>query len=79
MSHRSETEIRRDPQFAVRALAAVGQARAGQLELADHFLHGAEEEFALFGEHQAAGMAVEQRRLQIFFQSADLTGLRPIG
>ncbi len=43
------------------ALAAVGEARAGRLQLQHHLLGGAEEMLALLGEDEAARMPVEQR------------------
>ena len=62
-----------DAQVAVRPLAAVGQLGARGLELHEHFVRGAIEEFALLGEDQPARMAVEQRHREFLFERADLT------
>ena len=48
-------------EFAVRPLAAVGQLGARRLQLHEHFMRRAVEHLALFGEDQAARMAVKQR------------------
>ena len=62
----------------MRALAAVAEAHAGSLELHD-ILDGAEQHFALLGQNQAAGMAVEQRHLQDPARGRSPDGSPPIG
>ncbi|SCM79246.1 hypothetical protein KL86PLE_90306 [uncultured Pleomorphomonas sp.] len=61
-----------DAQRAGRALAAVGQPALHVLELQEHVMGGAVEQFALLGEDQAAGVAVEQRHAEILLEGADL-------
>ena len=51
-------------QLAVRPLAAVGELGARRLELHEHFMRGAVEQFALLGEDQAARVAMKQRDRQ---------------
>ena len=68
----AETEGRRDPEFAGRLLAAVDQPAAHRVELEDDVPHRAEQHFALFGEDQAARVAMEQRRAEVGFERADL-------
>ena len=43
-----------------------------RLQLHQHVMRRAEQQLALFGQHQAAGMAIEQRHADIMFQRADL-------
>ena len=62
----------RDAQFAMRTHAAVRQAHTRRLELLGHVSHRAKQGLALFRQDQAAGMAMEQRRLQVLFKGADL-------
>ena len=57
-----------DFQFAVRPLAAVGELGARGLQLHEHFVRGAVEQFALLGEDQPARMAVEQRHGKLGFE-----------
>ena len=56
-------------QFAMRLLAAVGQLGARRLELHEHVMRGAVEQFALLGEDQPARMPMEQRRAQLLLQA----------
>ena len=63
---------RRDLQLAIRPLAAVGELGARGLELHEHFMGGAIEQFALFGEDQPARMAVKQRYRELAFQRRNL-------
>ena len=72
----AEPERRRHAQFAVRLFAAVDQAAADRLQLEHDVLHRAEQQFALFGQDQAARVAVEQRRAEILFERADLAADR---
>ena len=46
-------------QLAMRLLATVGELGARRLQLHEHFMRGAVKQFALFGEDQAARMAME--------------------
>ena len=69
---RPEREGRGDAQFAVRLLAAVGEVAAHRIELQHHVLDGAEQEFALFGQDQPAGVTVEERRFELGLEGADL-------
>ena len=57
-------------EFAVRPLAAVGELGARRLQLHEHFVRGAIQQFALLGEDQAARMAMEQRHRQLLLQRA---------
>ena len=59
-------------EFAVRPLAAVGELGARRLQLHEHFMRRAVEHVALFGEDQAAGVAVKQRDRQLGFQRRNL-------
>ena len=63
---------RRDLEFAARALARLDEARARRLEPHAHVARGAEQQVALLGQDQAAGVAVEQRRLQFALERRDL-------
>ena len=49
----------RDLELAVRPFAAVGEFGARRFQLHEHFMRRAVEHIALFGEDQAARMAVE--------------------
>ena len=55
-----------------RPLARLDEAGAGVLQAQLHVARGAEQQVALLGQDQAAGVAVEQRRLQLALQRADL-------
>ncbi len=61
-----------DLEVAARPLAAVGQFGARRLQLHEHVMRGAKQQVALFGQDQAAGMAVEQRDRKFLLQRADL-------
>jgi hypothetical protein len=55
---------------------AAGRSRlsvslARRLQLHEHVMRGAEQQVALFGEDQSAGMAVEQRDRKLLLQRAD--------
>ena len=52
-------------QFAVRALAGIGELGARRFELHEHFMRGPIQQFALLGEDQAARMAVKQGNGQL--------------
>jgi hypothetical protein len=62
-----------DLEVAARPLAAVGQLCARRLQLHEHVMGGAEQQVALFGEDQAAGVAVEQRDRQFLLERAHLS------
>ena len=72
----TEAERRRDPQFAVRLLTAVDEARAHGVELEDYVAHGAEQHFALFSQNESAGMAMKQRRAEVGLQRPNLAADR---
>ena len=61
-----------DLQVAVRPLAAVGQLGARGLELHGDVVRGPVEQFALFGENEAAGVAMKQRNREFLLQCAHL-------
>jgi hypothetical protein len=63
---------RRHPQVAGGALAGLDETGAGVLQPELHVAGGAEQQVALLGQDQAAGMPVEQRRLQFALEGADL-------
>ena len=69
---RAEADGGRHLEFAGRPLARLDEAGAGRLEPHAHVARGAEEQVALFGQDQAAGMAVEERRFQLALEGADL-------
>ena len=50
----------------------VGEQRLRRLQLAHHFGDGAVEQFALLGQHEAAGVAMEERDLEILLERRDL-------
>ena len=68
----ADAERGRHLQLAVRPLAGVGQLGARGLELHEHFVRGAVEQLALFGEDQPARVAVKQRDAELLFERADL-------
>ncbi len=68
----AERRRRGDLEVAARPLAAVGQLGARRLQLHEHVMRGAEQQVALFGEDQAARMAMEQRHRELLLQRADL-------
>ncbi len=69
----AEAERGRDPQLAVRLLAAVDEARAHGVELEDDVAHRAEQHLALLGQDEAAGVAMKQGRAEVGLERADLT------
>src|SRR5205085_931553 len=66
----------RDPQFAVRPLAAVGVLCPRGLELHEHLVGGVVKEFALLGQDQPARVAVKERDAQLLFERRDLPRYR---
>ena len=56
----------------LRPLAAVGQLGARRLELHEHVVRGAVEQFALLGEDQPARVAVKQRDAELLLERAHL-------
>ena len=72
----AEPERGRHPEFAVRLLAGVDQAAAHRVELEHDVVHRAEQHFALFGQDEAAGVAMEERRAEVGFERADLAADR---
>ena len=63
-------------EFAVGPFAAVGELGARGLELHEHFMRGAVQHLALFGQDQAAGMAVKQRDRKLGLQRRNLARYR---
>ena len=53
-------------------MVGVGKKRLGGRELVHDLARRAEQHLALLGQHQAAGMAVEERDLQLLLERADL-------
>ena len=73
---RAEPDGRRHLEVAGRPLARLDEARPGGLEAHAHVAGGAEQEVALLGQDQPAGVAVEQRRLELALERADLPAHR---
>src|SRR5947209_3902130 len=73
---RADAERRRDPQLAVRLLSVVAEARLHRIELRHHLLDRAVEDVALLGQDQSACMPMEERRLQLALERADLAADR---
>ena len=73
---RAEPDGRRHLEVAGRPLARLDEARPGGLEAHAHVAGGAEQEVALLGQDQPAGVAVEQRRLELALEGADLPAHR---
>ena len=69
---RSEADGGGDAQFAEHLLLAVADAGGGGVEALGHGAGGIEQQFALLGQDQAAGVAVEQGGVQPLLQRADL-------
>ena len=63
-----------DHQRAARTFAAIHQRGFGGFEFVGHFRDGAEKDFALLGEDEAARVAVEQGDAHLLFQRRDLAG-----
>ena len=72
----AETQRRRDAQFAVRLLAAVDESAAHGVEFEHDVVHGAEQHFALFGQNEAARVAMKQRRAKVSLERSDLPAYR---
>ena len=68
----AETHRRGDAQLAGRLVGVLGQLDLDAFQLHQNFMGGAIEDFALFGEDQAAGMAMEQLDADILLQRRDL-------
>ena len=60
----AKPERRGDAQLAMRLFTAVHEVAAHRVELEHHILHGAEQQFALLGQDQAARVAMEQARFR---------------
>lgn len=73
---RAQAHRRGDAQGARRLFPAVCQPGLDRLQLHEHFARGAVQHLALFGEQQAARVAVEERHLEIMLQRADLAAHR---
>jgi hypothetical protein len=69
----ADAERRRHPQFAMRLVAAVSQARLHGRQFQHHVAHRAQQHLALFGEDEPARMPVEQRHFEILLERAHLT------
>ena len=69
---RPEADGRRHLEVAGRPLARLDEAGAGGLEPHPHVARRPEQQVALLGQDQAAGMAVEERGLQLALEGADL-------
>ena len=60
--------------LAARPLTAVGEFRPRRLQLHEHVMGRAEQQVALLGQDEAAGVAVEQRHRKFLLERADLAG-----
>ncbi len=69
---RAEGLGRRHLQLALGPVLGFRQLRLGHGELREHFMGGAIEQLALFGQDEAAGMAVEEGDVEAFLQRRDL-------
>ena len=69
---RAEADRRGDLERAGRPFLAFGKLRLGHGELVVDLVRGLVEHLALFGQNQAARMAMEQRRIEAFLERADL-------
>ena len=69
----------RHPQHAGRPVLGLRQPGLDRLELHQHVMRGAEQHLALLGQHEAAGMAMEQRHADIVLQRAHLARNRRLG
>ena len=70
---RPEPDRRGHLQPPGRLLLAFGQQRLRHRQLGEHVAHRAVEALALLGQDQAAGVAMEQRDLQVLLQRRDLS------
>ena len=68
----SEANCCGDPQFAENFLLRVPNVRNRKFQALRHCLRGVEQQFPLFGEEKAPGMAVEQCGRQAAFERLDL-------
>ena len=68
----AEADRGRNSQHAGRPILGLLQPCLDGFELHQHVVRRAVEELALFGEDQAAGMAVKQRHRQFLLERADL-------
>src|SRR5262249_36529000 len=68
-----------DLEIAVRALATIGQFGARRFELHEDFVCRAVQQFALLGQNQPAGMAVEKADREPLLQPPPLTRHRRLG
>ena len=68
----AETDRRGDAQLAGRLVGVLGQLNLDAFQLHQHFMGGAIKNFALFGEDQAAGMAMKQLDADILLERAHL-------
>ena len=73
---RTEADRGGDPELAGRLVLRIGQPGAGGRKLGEDVMGGAVEELALLGQDQAAGVAVEQRHLEVLLERADLAADR---
>ena len=70
----AEAHRRRHLQAPGRLFLAFREQRFGHRELGEDLAHRAVQRLALFGEDQAARMAVKERHLQGFLERGNLTG-----
>ena len=70
--HRAKADRGRHFQLAKDLFLAVADARGGGIELFRHRRGGVKQQFALFGQDQAAGVTVKEGGAQRFFQRPDL-------
>src|SRR5215468_7781206 len=68
----AQAERRRDPQFAMRLLAAINEPATHRVELENDIAYRAEQHFALLGQNEAAGVAMKQGRAEVGLQRSDL-------
>src|SRR5207237_1245402 len=61
-----------DLEIAARPLAAVGELGPRRLQLHEDVMRGPEQEVALLGEDQPAGVTMKQRHRQFLLERADL-------
>ena len=70
---RAEADRRRHLQLARGTLAGLDEARLGRFQPHAHVPGGPEQQVALLGQDQPAGMTVEEGSLQLALEGADLT------